>query len=84
MSNTQDQLRLYSRPDCHLCDEAASLLERLGFGFVRVDITSDPRLEARYGDAIPVITWSDQEIVRAPITERGLRDALRSQLRSAS
>ena len=50
-------LVLYSRPDCHLCDEALALvtltepLPELDI----VDISTDGTLEARYGTRIPVI-----------------------------
>jgi glutaredoxin len=47
---------LYSRPGCHLCDEARAELERLG-GFVlrEVDIESDEELLRAYLERIPVV-----------------------------
>jgi hypothetical protein len=56
------QLVLYSRPECHLCEE---LLEQLGpmlepTDKVRiVDIDGDIGLERRYGLRIPVLTTED-------------------------
>jgi Glutaredoxin-like domain (DUF836) len=58
-------LVLYSRPGCHLCDDARAsvqgLLEdraarSLPLARLReVDITSDPDLERRFFDTIPVL-----------------------------
>jgi len=53
-------VRLYSRPDCHLCDEARAGLESLlahghEFRLEEVDIESDDRLLARFLERIPVV-----------------------------
>ena len=58
---------LYTRPDCHLCDQARAQLEALraeglAFGLEEVDIDSDDRLHARYLERIPVVML-DGEIV---------------------
>ena len=50
---------IYSRPGCHLCDEAKQVVERVHrrFGFVLTvtNIESDPELEKEYGEQIPVV-----------------------------
>jgi glutaredoxin len=50
---------LYTRPGCHLCDEAKSavapLLREFGAVLHEVNIDSDPVLKERYGLDIPVI-----------------------------
>jgi glutaredoxin len=50
---------LYSRPGCHLCEEAktaiAPLLREFGAVLREVNIDEDPDLEARYAWDIPVI-----------------------------
>lgn len=52
---------LYSKPGCHLCDEARAIIEGVlegfteGVGLVEVDITSDPALQRAYGEEIPVV-----------------------------
>jgi glutaredoxin len=50
---------LYTRPGCHLCDEAKSviapLLREFGAELREVNIDSDPVLKERYGWDIPVI-----------------------------
>jgi glutaredoxin len=50
---------LYTRPGCHLCDEAkaaiAPLLREFGAALREVSIDSDPVLTERYGWDVPVI-----------------------------
>jgi len=50
---------LYTRPGCHLCDEAKSaiapLLREFGAALREVNIDADPVLKERYGWDIPVI-----------------------------
>ena len=51
---------LYSRPECHLCDEARNALlalreEGLAIELREVDIEGDDELHARYLERIPVI-----------------------------
>ena len=52
-------LTLYSRPGCHLCEEAkaaiAPLLREFGAALREVNIDEDPVLQQRYGWDIPVI-----------------------------
>ena len=53
------QVTLYTRPGCHLCEEAkaaiASLLGEFGASLYEVNIDQDAILEERYGWDIPVI-----------------------------
>jgi hypothetical protein len=52
-----NQLILYYQPDCHLCDEAESLMHEagLGEGYQKVDIETDLELLKRYGIHVPVL-----------------------------
>lgn len=74
-------VRLYARPDCHLCDEARSGLEALrreGSLFVleEIDIDSDDELLRRHLERIPVI-----EVEGAEVCELGLdADAVAARL----
>lgn len=73
---------LYSRPGCHLCDDARAELERLRadepFTLEEVDIEGDPDLHRRYLERIPVITVDGEELsdlfVDAPALLRKLRE----------
>jgi glutaredoxin len=53
------RIDVYSRPACHLCDEAKNAIEqvrrRYNFALRIINIANDPELEARYGTEIPVV-----------------------------
>ncbi len=56
---------VYSREDCHLCDEALAALDsidREGLVVEVVDIESDDGLLARYLERIPVIALDGVEL----------------------
>lgn len=54
----QPRVRLYSRPGCHLCDDARTVIAQvcaeLGESFDEVSIDDDPQLRERFGEEIPV------------------------------
>ncbi|CAN5497787.1 hypothetical protein BH10ACT10_BH10ACT10_27320 [soil metagenome] len=61
MSGPAPRVRLYSKPGCHLCDDAraviAAVCAETGDAFDEVDITEGPessKLMAAYGEEIPV------------------------------
>jgi hypothetical protein len=72
---------LYSKPGCHLCDEAAEILtglaRELPLDWRRVDIESDPALFARFRDEIPVIRVVGGAELKWPTTRERVRRALR-------
>jgi glutaredoxin len=49
---------LYSKPGCHLCDDARLVVEavcsELGEAYDEVDITTSADLMSRFGEEIPV------------------------------
>ena len=53
------RIDIYSRPQCHLCDEAKETIERVRQRWplsVRIiNIEEDPELERAYGTEIPVV-----------------------------
>jgi glutaredoxin len=67
---------LYSRPGCHLCDEAREVLERLrtqaAFTLEEIDITSDDALHARYLERIPVVALEGEELFDYEVDEAAL------------
>ena len=72
---------LYTRPDCHLCDEARRALEAMRsagarFELVEIDIEGDDELLRTYLERIPVIAIGDEVIselgVDAPALEARL------------
>jgi glutaredoxin len=74
-------VRLYGRPDCHLCDEAREgLLELrsdgLDFQLEEIDIEGDERLHARYLERIPVVEVDGEVISELVLDSDGLRSRL--------
>jgi glutaredoxin len=67
------RLVLYSRPGCHLCDDARVVLARIGEPFDEIDIESDDDLHRRYLERIPVITLDGQELYDFFVDEQDLR-----------
>ncbi len=63
---TVPALVVYSRNDCHLCDEMIVGLRQLQarFAFVLkiVNVDADPALKARYGEKVPVLTGGGAEL----------------------
>jgi len=82
---TRDEARtrisLYSRPNCHLCDDMKTLVSRvatgMGLAVEEVDITMDARLEARYGLEVPVLVVNGRKAAKYRITEGELVKILR-------
>ena len=71
---------VYSRPGCHLCDDARDVLvqaqERLGFTLRERDIEQDDRLLAAYLERIPVVTIDGAEVFDFFVDEARLERAL--------
>ena len=59
MSERPIKVDIYSRPGCHLCDEAKDVVERvqqrMAFAVNVVNIETDRALDAAYGNEIPVV-----------------------------
>lgn len=59
---------VYSRPGCHLCDEAKAVIKNSGlndqFTFEEINIESDDELLRKYRYDIPVITIDGVEAFR--------------------
>jgi len=71
---------LYTRPGCHLCDDARSVIARvcddLGESFDEIDIESDDDLEDRFRDEIPVTFVDGRQHDFWRVDEARLRAAL--------
>ena len=74
----RDRLVLYSRPGCHLCEEAAVLLDEMvgREGYRTVNIGSDDELLVRYAHRIPVVALDGVDRLEVPITAPDLRDVV--------
>ena len=73
---------IYSRPDCHLCEEAKHAIEAAhcsaDYTLIEINIESDPELLKRYRYDIPVITINGVEAFRHRLTAEEFRMALRN------
>jgi glutaredoxin len=74
------QVTLYGKAGCHLCDEAreevAKVRAERRFELTEVDVSTDPRLHARYGERIPVIEIDGREEMELVIDAQELRERL--------
>jgi glutaredoxin len=56
------RVTLISRDGCHLCEQAAEVLDRIvPDGWTRVDVESSIELERDYGDRVPVVLLDGAE-----------------------
>lgn len=59
-------LTVYSRAYCHLCDEMIEALRELQglflFEIAVIDVDTDPELERRHGEQVPVLTHGGHEL----------------------
>ena len=71
------ELVVYSRPGCHLCEEAMATLTplcaELRLRLREVDIEGDDALHQRYLERIPVLVLDGEEIADFFVDEADLR-----------
>ncbi|MCL2543841.1 MAG: glutaredoxin family protein [Nocardioidaceae bacterium] len=76
----EPRITLYSRPGCHLCDDARTVIERvcadLGTSYDEVSIDGDDELTERFGEEIPVTFVDGRQHDFWRVSEERLRAAL--------
>jgi glutaredoxin len=76
------KLTIYGRTDCHLCDEARHVIDRVAQGLpieVReIDIESHDDLLREYLARIPVVAHAGQVWFEFEVSEARLRELVRS------
>ena len=69
-------IEVYSRPGCHLCEEAKAVIERvqrrLSFSLRVVNIETSPDLEKAYGGEIPVVFINGNKAFKYHVDEAEL------------
>jgi glutaredoxin len=74
---------VYSKPDCHLCEDAVTLLSalrsELDFELRELDITRDEALHRAYFERIPVIDLDGEELCEYFVDEALVRERLESR-----
>jgi glutaredoxin-like protein DUF836 len=67
---------IYSRPECHLCEEMFDALRkyqsRFDFTVQIIDIDQEPSLTARFAARIPLLAAGDVEICEYHFDEKAL------------
>jgi len=80
MSRTSPTVTLYTRPGCHLCEDAKSiigpLLAEFGATLREVDIDTDARLTDEFGHDIPVVFINDRKAAKHRIDPEQFRRQL--------
>jgi glutaredoxin len=74
---------VYSKPDCHLCEDAMvalrALQAELAFELHELDITTDEALHRAYFERIPVIALDGEELCDYVVEEALVRERLESR-----
>jgi glutaredoxin len=75
--SSKAQVIVYSKPGCHLCDEAKEAIRSAGcderFTLTEINIESDPVLMAKYRYDIPVIAINGVETFTHRVDPREFR-----------
>ena len=73
---------LYTRPGCHLCDDARAAIVRVReqrrFALAEIDIESDDALHRAYLERIPVVELDGEELFEHFVDEAALAARLRN------
>jgi glutaredoxin len=74
------KIKILSKPDCHLCDEAKETIQRvtkrLPIEMEVINIEKDPDLFNQYRYDIPVIFLDERKIFKHRVDEQKLRKIL--------
>ena len=72
---------LYTRPGCHLCDDARNAIQRVRqqtpFDVLEIDIESDDALHRAYLERIPVVLLDGEELFEHFVDEATLAARVR-------
>jgi glutaredoxin len=78
---TKATVTIYSKPGCHLCDEAKANILAAGcsdeFTFVEVNIEEDAALKERFQYDIPVILINGIKVFKHRVEPREFREKFR-------
>ena len=77
------RLTLYTRRQCHLCDEMKAVVREVGADLPlvleEVDVDRSRDLKKQYGLDVPVLVADGAELARHRVTAGALREALRQR-----
>ncbi len=82
------KIEIYSRPGCHLCEEARTVLlaaaSRYNFELEERNVEDSPELEAAYGREVPVVFIDGRKAFKHRIPSRELERRLSRAAKSCS
>ena len=79
------EVTIYSREQCHLCDEAVETVERVAatveatVEIEEVDVDDDPELAAEYGERVPYVFVDGRPAFKYRVSESELRTRLTAE-----
>ena len=77
------RIDIYSRPGCHLCDDAKAVIEQYRSAYAMelqsINVETDPELESRYGNDIPVVWINGREAFRHRVDRSELERKLKTE-----
>ena len=80
MAQEKALVTIYTKPGCHLCEEAREQMLAANcadlYVLEEINIEADPELVERYGIKIPVITINGADAFKYRLTAKEFRDAL--------
>ncbi len=80
----ENRVTLIGKPDCHLCQEAAEIVQRvcseLNIGWTQLSILDDPKLADLYFETIPVVLVDGKPHDQWRVDPTRLKKALTSGL----
>ena len=81
MSDSAVRIEMFSKPGCHLCDEAREVIEQARshypFEFRIINIENERKLEAVYGSEIPVVRINGNRAFKYRVDSQELERKLR-------
>lgn len=79
------RLRIYSRKECHLCEEAYAAIDRIASEYPLavevIDVDRNPEDASKYGEEVPVVLLEDTKLFKYRVDEQKLRKAVEARLK---
>ncbi|MSP60151.1 MAG: glutaredoxin family protein [Myxococcales bacterium] len=77
------RVEIFSRRECHLCDEAKAVVLRVRadtpFELAVIDVDEDPALAERHGLEVPVVVVDGRKHAKYRVDEQAFRRRLAGQ-----
>lgn len=78
------RVRIYSREQCHLCEDAKKVLhaftKEFPLAIEEIDIDQDPELQSLYTEEVPVVFLEDVKLFKYRVEPAAFRKAIKARL----